>query len=168
MSSRIVIMRDGRVEQIGAPRDIYENPASVFASTFIGETNLLRGEVVGAAGGVVVLSVGGRELRVADPRNLARGAPAALSIRPERITAADGELDVEAWNVLPGTVVERVFLGNRTRARVTCGPITVWVEESSSAAAAARLAGDGPVRLAWPVDDGRLIPAGDGGRPRCG
>jgi ABC-type Fe3+/spermidine/putrescine transport system ATPase subunit len=163
MSSRIVIMREGRVEQIGAPRDIYENPASVFASTFIGETNLLRGEVASASDGVVVVSVGEAELRVADPRGLAAGTPVALSIRPERITAAGQDLDRQEWNVLPGTVVEQVFLGNRTRARVTCGSITVWVEESSSTSAAARLAAEGAVQLAWPVADGRLIPAGDGG-----
>ena len=161
MSSRVVIMRDGRVEQIGAPRDIYENPDSVFAASFIGETNLLRGEVVRAVDGVVTVSVGDRELRVTDPRELSPGAPVALSIRPERITAGAADLDPESWNTLPGTVAEQVFLGNRTRARVTCGAITVWVEESSSTAAAARLAGEGAIQLAWPVADGRLIPAGE-------
>jgi spermidine/putrescine transport system ATP-binding protein len=162
MSSRVVVMRDGRAEQVGAPRDIYENPDSVFAASFIGETNLLRGEVVRAAEGVVTVRVGDRELRVADPRAPSAGTPVALSIRPERITAAAGELDGGEWNVLPGTVVEQVFLGNRTRARMTCGEITLWVEESSSAAAAGRLAGESDFAVAWPVADGRLILVGGG------
>jgi spermidine/putrescine transport system ATP-binding protein len=157
MSSRIVIMRDGRVEQIGAPREIYDNPASIFASTFIGATNLLRGEVAGASGGVTVVRAAGHDLRVSDPRRLAVGTAVALSIRPERIIAAAGDLDAESWNVLPGTVMEQVFLGNRIRARVACAEMTIWLEEPSTAPSATRLAENAPARLAWPIADGRLI-----------
>jgi spermidine/putrescine ABC transporter ATP-binding subunit len=157
MSSRIVIMRDGRVEQVGAPRDIYDQPASVFASTFIGESNLLMGEVVSTTDGVAVVAAAGHDLRVADPRKLANGTAVAVSVRPERITTMQDGAEAQGANVLPGAVIEQVFLGNRIRARVECGETTLWVEAPSSARAAEHLAEGAAARVAWPIEDGRLI-----------
>jgi spermidine/putrescine transport system ATP-binding protein len=166
MSSRIVIMRGGTIVQIGSPREIYEHPESVFASTFVGESNLLLGEVSACADGVASVRVAGHELRVAEPGALAPGSAVALSIRPERIAclAAGGESAADGRNRLPGTVLEVVFLGNRIRARVQCAETTLWVEESPSAPGAERLVEGAAVALGWGLDDARLIApeAGDG------
>jgi ABC-type Fe3+/spermidine/putrescine transport system ATPase subunit len=161
MSSRIVIMRDGCVVQVGTPREIYENPTSVFASTFIGESNLLLGEVASCEAGVAVVRVGRHDLRVAEARDIAPGTSAALSIRPERITTAPDELVDEEWNVLPAEVLELVFLGNRVRARLACLETTVWVEEPPTTPSARRLNEGAAARIGWPIADGRLILAGD-------
>jgi spermidine/putrescine transport system ATP-binding protein len=157
MSTRIVIMRGGRIVQIGSPREIYERPDSVFASTFVGESNLLLGEVTGAGDGVVHVRAAGRELRVAgEPADA--GSSAALSIRPERIAClpAGAEASGDA-NRLPGTVREVVFLGNRVRASVSCGELTLWVERSPAAPEAALLTEGAAITLGWAAGDARLI-----------
>jgi ABC-type Fe3+/spermidine/putrescine transport system ATPase subunit len=163
MSSRIVIMRDGRVVQTGTPREIYENPTSVFASTFIGETNLLLGDVTESHNGVVTLSVAGHELRVPEPRTVPVGTRVALSVRPERIrTAAPATLEGD-WNRMSGTVEELVFLGNRIRARVDCGGVSLWAQENPSTSAATRLAENTSMTIGWALADGRLILSDDDG-----
>jgi spermidine/putrescine transport system ATP-binding protein len=103
MSDRIAVMSAGHVQQIGAPRDIYETPANRFVADFIGETNLLAVTVESISQGVAtVLLPGGH--RIACPAGAATG-PSHLSIRPERLTLVPTGGDLEA-------VVERVvYLG---------------------------------------------------------
>ena len=157
MSSRIVIMRDGRVVQVGTPREIYDNPTSIFASTFIGETNLLLGNVVECYDGIATIRVADHELRATETRDLAAGTTVALSIRPERIRTAPDKVDDERWNRLPATVVELVFLGNRIRARLECAGTTMWAQEATSTQSAERLVEKTPATIWWAVEDGRLI-----------
>ena len=161
MSSRIVIMRDGRVVQTGTPREIYDNPESMFASTFIGETNLLLGDVVDCRDGIVTVSVAGHELRVRDARSVATGSRIALSVRPERITTGD-PTDRTDWNRLSGTVEELVFLGNRIRARVDCAGISLWTQQNPSSSSAEKLAERVSTTIEWEPADGRLIVPEDG------
>jgi spermidine/putrescine transport system ATP-binding protein len=88
MSSRIVVMRDGRVEQIGTPEEVYERPATLFAAGFIGQSNLIRGTVDGTAeDGVVVLKAGGVLLPgiATTGYQPACGDEAVLCLRPQRV-----------------------------------------------------------------------------------
>jgi ABC-type Fe3+/spermidine/putrescine transport system ATPase subunit len=158
MSSRIVIMRQGSIVQIGSPRSIYDNPVSVFASTFIGESNLLLGEVRVSAGGVAVLRIDQHELRVGDLDGLPPGTPVALSIRPERISLAANGDPGEGWNCLPGRVVETIFLGNRTRVQIECAGTSVWFEGPPTSAAAETAQESSSINIVWRVEDGKLIP----------
>jgi ABC-type Fe3+/spermidine/putrescine transport system ATPase subunit len=59
MSDRIVVMRDGRVDQIGSPRDVFEEPDSIDVARFMGHGNLLRGEVCGSDDGTVQVRIEG-------------------------------------------------------------------------------------------------------------
>ena len=88
MSSRIVIMRAGRVEQIGTPEDVYEHPRTLFAAGFIGQSNLLRGTVSSASqSGELMLTVNGVELPAlgGDSYTPSVGDAAALCLRPQRV-----------------------------------------------------------------------------------
>jgi iron(III) transport system ATP-binding protein len=115
-SDRIAVMREGRLEQLGTARDVYERPATAFVAGFVGRTNLLRGRV--EADGRVRLD-GGPLLRVADPRGLAPGAAVALSVRPHRIAIAPGAGAAErGWNLLAGTVTRVVYFGDALDAQV--------------------------------------------------
>ncbi|GGW43297.1 spermidine/putrescine import ATP-binding protein PotA 1 [Gemmobacter lanyuensis] len=103
MSDRIAVMSQGRVQQIGTAREIYEAPNNRFVADFIGETNLLEVEVVTASGGMAeVVLPGGHRLRCA----AADTTPGRhhLSIRPERLSIA-------AEGPLTGTVERVVYLG---------------------------------------------------------
>ena len=80
MSDRIAVMQTGRVEQVGAPRAIYEQPASAFVASFVGATNLLRGTVK-APGEVLV----GNTVFAARTASQPPGTPVVLSLRPEAL-----------------------------------------------------------------------------------
>src|SRR6476646_3597934 len=90
MSDRIVLMRQGRIEQVGTPRELYDRPGSRYVADFIGETNLLPGTVVESAGGAVALRMGGVTLRGLSDCLLAAGSEAWLTVRPEAIALSDG------------------------------------------------------------------------------
>jgi ABC-type Fe3+/spermidine/putrescine transport system ATPase subunit len=67
MSDRIGIMRNGRIEQIGAPHDLYRRPANVFVAAFLGESNILRGTVVDSAAGSARLAATGLDTEITGP-----------------------------------------------------------------------------------------------------
>ncbi len=86
MSTRIVILREGRVEQIGTPEEVYERPQTLFAAGFIGQSNLLRGEVTAVhPENRFTLRVEDVELPVLSDRPFAVGDRAVLCLRPQRV-----------------------------------------------------------------------------------
>ena len=86
MSTRIVILREGRVEQIGTPEEVYEHPQTLFAAGFIGQSNLLRGEVTAVQPeGRLTLCVEDVELPALADRPFAVGDRAVLCLRPQRV-----------------------------------------------------------------------------------
>ena len=83
MSDRIAVMNEGRIEQLGTPRDIYTRPTSVFASDFIGDTNLIRGTVVATDGRRVdLVTEAGATVSGEASEAIAPGTAATLSVRP--------------------------------------------------------------------------------------
>jgi putative spermidine/putrescine transport system ATP-binding protein len=116
LSDRVVVMSEGRIEQIGAPADIYNFPATRFVASFVGTLNLLSARVIEASTGR--LSVAGQETRAARPVETGRdGAEVTVAIRPEGIElGADG-----GSNRLTGTVEDVAFLGSIVRIRLRLG-----------------------------------------------
>jgi putative spermidine/putrescine transport system ATP-binding protein len=98
LSDRIVVMNAGKVEQIGAPVDVYERPATPFVASFLGKTNLFAGEC--RAG---TFSVAGHGVPVASPIE----GPSTMSVRPEKIRFAPA-----GGGGIPGRIASRVFQGN--------------------------------------------------------
>ena len=111
MSDRIAVMRAGRIVQIGTGRELYERPANTFVAKFLGESNLLHGQVAGIANGQAQLTVPGldRPIEGRAASGIDVGAPAAALIRPETIQPRK--------NGLLGRVVERVYLGELAAIR---------------------------------------------------
>jgi spermidine/putrescine ABC transporter ATP-binding subunit len=87
LSDRIAVMSRGRIEQLGAPREIYERPANRFVADFIGASTVLRGRAV--ARDLVALAPG-LTIRVAAGEALRAGEEVELAIRPERVRLAGG------------------------------------------------------------------------------
>ncbi len=108
MADRIAVLREGRLEQLATPQELYANPASRFVASFIGTANLLDG--VATADGVEVRGVGS----VAATHALAPGLPATAVVRPE-----DVQLSTDAATAgLRGTVVDTYFLGGASTISV--------------------------------------------------
>ena len=108
MSDRVAVMNGGRVEQAGSPREVYEEPSTVFVADFLGVSNLLSGKA-SADGSGCALRVGERTFRAQQGATDSRGEVKAM-IRPERIAVEAHSTAGE--NRLPGLVERAVFLGN--------------------------------------------------------
>lgn len=163
LSDRIVVMNGGRIVQQGTPREIYDDPASAFVSTFIGESNVLRATVTGSPpdgdDDAVELNVGELALCGRRDAGVALDGAVAVSIRPERMRLAARRTEREAWNELDVTVEEVVFLGNRVRIRVSSALVQdLWVEQPIHDHELPDVRGAAMV-LAWRADDTRVIAA---------
>ncbi len=97
MATRIAVLADGRLQQVGTPREIYEQPANVFVATFIGAPpmNLLTGRIASSPTRARV-AVGGAELDLGDGwQHLDDERTVHVGVRPEHLVAADHGLSVE-------------------------------------------------------------------------
>ena len=109
MSDRVAVMNEGRVEQCGPPREIYEAPATLFVADFLGVSNLIAAESAGSGADGCRLAVGDFSLR-AEQGELAATGPVKAMIRPERVRIEPHGTAGE--NRLPGMVEHSVFLGS--------------------------------------------------------
>ena len=107
VADRIALLNHGRIAQIGSPAELYGNPANAFVAEFVGDTNLVDGEVVGREQGKLRVNTVLGEL-VADDRGLT-DSQISLSIRPEHIRIVTEQ--ARGANRLRGTVVQTTFLG---------------------------------------------------------
>jgi spermidine/putrescine ABC transporter ATP-binding subunit len=123
MATRIAVMNNGRIAQVGTPADIYHRPATQFVADFIGESNFLDVDAGRAASGVATIE-GGRLVPCPVAERTGR---ATLMVRPEAVQL--GSLDDAPVNALGGRVLQASFLGNQTRITVSCDgvetPLTV-------------------------------------------
>ncbi|MGW8796691.1 ABC transporter ATP-binding protein [Streptomyces sp. NPDC055775] len=120
MADTVAVMNAGRVEQLGAPADLYENPNTTFVANFLGTSNLIEGEIT-ESGTDILVGVGGSTLRLPAGRCSAPTAPGGrilVGIRPEKISLASaGEADTIAAgrNRVTGRIVDSSFIGVSTQ-----------------------------------------------------
>jgi putative spermidine/putrescine transport system ATP-binding protein len=113
LSDRVVVMSEGRIEQIGTPAEIYNFPATPFVASFVGTLNLVAARVVEAGTGR--LSVDGQEVRASKAITEGRdGSTVTLAIRPESIELGEAG----GSNHFRGTVEDTSFLGSIVRTRI--------------------------------------------------
>jgi iron(III) transport system ATP-binding protein len=116
MSDRIGVMNRGRLEQVGAPSEIYRDPATGYVADFVGAANLLKVALPHAVpAGAVAVPLGGSAVSARAPGTLQAGE-ALLVARPEDIALWPG--DVPRRDCLPGTVRRRQYLGSKTEYKV--------------------------------------------------
>ena len=122
LSTRIAVMNEGRLEQVGTPGEVYEYPANRFVADFVGNVNLLRATVAEAGEGEVVLDcpdVGGRlAARCDDAPAAAPGAPLWVALRPEKILISKEAPAATGRSVLRGIVHDLGYFGNLSVYRV--------------------------------------------------
>jgi spermidine/putrescine transport system ATP-binding protein len=150
MSDRVAVMRHGRVQQCGEPRELYEQPATAFVANFLGASNLIP---VHAAPGRLTLG----DFTLAAPANGAVTGEALAMIRPERVRlephGAPGD------NRVPGMVEEVVYMGfhQDVRVRLATGAL-VRADVPNDGSAAEHAQGD-PVAVYLPADGLRVLEA---------
>ncbi len=111
LSDRIALLRGGAFEQVASPRVIYARPATAYTAQFIGQTNLLRGEVRGgiAASGALRWPAGGAD------------GPAVFSLRPEAIRLAAGEASPAEAVRFRAAIRQQIYGGPSELLEVSCG-----------------------------------------------
>jgi iron(III) transport system ATP-binding protein len=131
LSHEIAVMNEGRIQQTGTPRDIYERPASQFVADFVGTTNFLDGNILNVAVEtsspepswrcIVGTEIG--DIEVCATHEMEPGARVALSVRPEDVELTESRS--AGSNVWEGRVAQKVFLGEAVDFQVDIGPRTL-------------------------------------------
>jgi spermidine/putrescine transport system ATP-binding protein len=156
MSDRIAVMNRGRVEQAAGPKQIYEEPETVFVADFLGVSNLLSANALGLDGPFCTVQVGDRTLRAQHGATSARGEVKVM-IRPERIEIEPHSNTGEAR--MPGMVERAVFLGGsyEVHVRVLGGELLKAMVPNDGGVSASALESGAAVSLHLPPDALRVL-----------
>ncbi|HZQ89060.1 MAG TPA: ABC transporter ATP-binding protein [Gaiellaceae bacterium] len=155
VSDHVAVMYRGRIEQMGAPAEMYSAPATPFVAEFIGTMNRLEGTVVDPGTGTV--ETGGKTITVEAARSKPRGARVLVLVRPETVdvTAANGA----GANTFTGEVLTHTFLGPVTRLRISSDDASLIADMPTARAAA--LPPGSKVDAALPASEARLLDLSD-------
>jgi spermidine/putrescine transport system ATP-binding protein len=117
MADTIAVMNAGLIEQMGSPDDLYENPRTTFVANFLGQSNLIEGQIKSRGGDLTTVDMHGIDVSVPAARTHANGDRGWIGIRPEKVLIGDeGEALDAPGNTIPGGVVTDVsFVGVSTQ-----------------------------------------------------
>jgi putative spermidine/putrescine transport system ATP-binding protein len=119
MSDRIVVMNAGEIDQFGAPREIYERPASARVAAFIGRSNTLGGAIAEALGGESYrIATSSGAIGAEGPAGLPSGTAVQVMIRPENIRIAEAGEENDGDNRIGGTVIASIYQGSANQLSV--------------------------------------------------
>ncbi|MEQ1735304.1 MAG: ABC transporter ATP-binding protein [Rhodoglobus sp.] len=156
MADTVAVMNKGRIEQMGAPEELYELPKTVFVANFLGQSNLFTGKVTSSKGDSIVVDVLGVKVEVPKDRAQRHTGEVTVGVRPEKLTLHSSAPKTESGtNVLgPGRVTDVSFSGMSTQYQIVIpglGIITVFAQNLDFGPIAR--VGD-EVWVSWTVDHG--------------
>jgi spermidine/putrescine transport system ATP-binding protein len=153
-------MNGGRIEQIGSPAEVYDNPASAYVAGFIGQQNFFQGTVRKAAGQEAVVDFPGGTLAGATPAAtlLATGAAVTGAVRPENVTVTSQT--AEGHNQVRATLMGVSQLGSYLQV-VTLTDAGVKILARTSRSLDVPTTVGTPVTCSWPASAVKLYPATD-------
>jgi len=135
MADTVAVMNGGVIEQMGSPEELYEHPHTTFVANFLGQSNLIRGDVRGQEGADKVVEVEGNRLLAPQVRSAEGAEQVWVGIRPEKVVlAAPGTTPQNGGNVLGGGVVtDASFTGVSTQylARMPWGQELMVFEQNT-------------------------------------
>ncbi len=155
MADRIALMHQGQLEQVGTPTEIYNLPASPFVGAFIGEMNVLRGDVVAVSANACRVQSAGLEFNIPPQPEIQVGGAVTVCLRAERFTLSRLEDKtpelVEGWNSCQAQIEFISYLGDATLylLRPQAGPL-IKVLKSNTSGQTMHTIGEN-VHLAWPM-----------------
>ena len=117
MADTVAVMNEGRIEQLGSPVELYENPMTTFVANFLGQSNLVDARVVDRSGDHVVADANGHRLAIPVHRMHAESAEMHVGVRPEKValvSAVDEHTVPAGHNRLPAVIEDASFLGVST------------------------------------------------------
>jgi len=155
MSDRICLMNNGRMEQIGTPRELYFRPGTPFVADFLGESNMLDGTLEEAGDVSLMRGPGDLLMRARSYQAIVRGETVKVIVRPESVRLLrEGET---ADNEVSGNVTEAVFVGGVSRVfiRLAQGAV-ISAKHLTDAGVPQPLPGE-RVRVGWSIEHGVVL-----------
>ncbi len=158
ISDRIAVMAKGRIEQLDHPEEIYSNPRTVFAATFVGSSNHFRGILESASEGRC--RAGNYTLHVPPTPDMQNGDHVLVIVRPEEVTiqnASESAGENGLGNHIPGVIELRTFLGPFTRFHVRVNDDTTLTADVPSQQARDYYGGQNVI-FSFPSDACQVLP----------
>ena len=117
MADTIAVMNKGVIEQMGAPGELYDNPQTTFVANFLGQSNLLSGDIVGKEGQHVIATLQGTKVSIPADRAHAESGSGWIGIRPEKVMIAEvgGQIDAPGNRIEGGVISDVSFVGVSTQ-----------------------------------------------------
>lgn len=161
LSTRIVVMQDGRFIQCGTPKEIYEYPANRYVADFFGTINLFEGTVSHVDGGVVTVECDGGNtgIRAKPAERAERGATLTVAVRPEKISISRDPPDTDVAAVFKGVVWDLGYYGNLSvyRIKTDTGTIIQASAQNRVRSAERTLEWDDEVYLSWDIQSSVVL-----------
>jgi len=156
MADRIAILHEGRLQQLGTPREVYEAPASAFVARFIGAANIFEAASVHAENGVLRIATQGGVTITALDDGRARAEGVSAVVRPEQIRFGAGGAALE--NAFRGRVTSVAYVGAQTRCQVAIAADVQIAATLPADAEHARMAVGDEIELGWRAASTILVP----------
>jgi putative spermidine/putrescine transport system ATP-binding protein/spermidine/putrescine transport system ATP-binding protein len=156
LADRIVVMRDGRLEQVGSPAEVYQYPASRFVAGFLGASNFFQGVVDGRAGGSVRVRC--REgLSVTLPADSVQEGPVTIALRPESVRVVPDPAEPLGPNAVVATLEQALYRGFMVHyyLRLPSGEPLIAFQQNNGAAVG--MDPGQPVLAAWDEASNRVV-----------
>ncbi|MEM6942659.1 MAG: ABC transporter ATP-binding protein [Pseudomonadota bacterium] len=161
MSDRIVIMNHGRIEQEGAPGELYERPETRFVADFLGKSNFLEGRAVEVTGDRLAYEAGGLRLLTAAGYNRAheshQGSPVTVALRPEKIAIAPADTPPPTDNRIEGRITAFSYFGSSFQFRVATTALGDLLVTTPAFTCAVTPDEGTPVALGWDAGASVLV-----------
>jgi putrescine transport system ATP-binding protein len=162
LSTRIAVMDQGQLVQVGTPADVYEFPQTRFVADFIGTTNLFEGAVVASTAGRVTVFCpdSGCHLVVSTLDAVSTDQRVCVALRPEKIKLSREPVSDNSGNVVRGVVWELGYLGNHStyRIKMQSGKIITVVAQNDRRTASLPIDWSDEVYVTWAEDAAILLP----------
>jgi len=118
MADTIAVMNEGRIEQMGSPADLYDNPKTAFVANFLGQSNLIQGKIVDSDGDSHVVDLYGQKVSVLKRRTVAKDSSVLFGIRPEKLRIQPDSHDKPGNVLIGGKISDVSYIGVSTQYQV--------------------------------------------------
>ncbi len=118
MADTIAVMNEGRVEQMGSPADLYDNPQTAFVANFLGQSNLIAGNIESSDGDGLVVNIFGQKIKIMKSRSHAHGSSVLAGIRPEKIRIQKAGTPMSGNVITGGVISDASYIGVSTQYQV--------------------------------------------------
>ncbi len=159
LATRIAVMNNGVIQQIGSPAEVYEFPGSRFVADFLGSVNLFEGEVAQVGDPLVIQGTdSGMAMELNARDDVANGQKVAVAVRPEKI-GIHAEKPADATNLCQGQVADIAYQGSVSiyRVRLASGQMVRVNMQNEARTARRAIDWDDAVWLEWDRDAGVLL-----------